>query len=261
MSSVPSIFQLALAFQTSKRVLLALPLATALLLNVMEKSRATIIVLVRNPEEVALAADSKLTYRGNNKPSTEGAACKIYQVGQAYFGVAGLINTSDSEYDAPTVIARELRGNSGIVTAARAAGETLKVKLLAQLPKMERLYPAGYEAVRKDPQAVSFVIAAMDGGVPTGIQIAVDFSGAEAVVRDKVLSGGPQKFMAIGSPKAIRRVRSLPTFKSASDLAIALVQHEIDSGNQVVGPPINAVTVRADGATWKRQELGCPIPK
>ncbi len=103
--------------------------------------------------------------------------------------------------------------------------------------------------------AVSFVIAATASGVPTGIQIVVDFSGDEAVVQEKVFNRGPQRFAAIGSPKAKRHVRSLP------DMAIDLVDRVIKFDNQDVGAPINAVSLRADGVSWKRQEPGCPIPK
>jgi hypothetical protein len=241
------------------RRLFAFLVNAALLMCNVDAARATIIVLVRNQDEVGLAADSKVIFRGDNKPSTEGSICKIHQVGSIYFGIAGAVKIPNSEYDPAAIIAGELRNNSHLADAAKSAGELVKTKLLTALPQIERFDPLGYDKIRTGSQAVSFALATMDGGIPTAIQIIVDLSRSDALVRQATSKSGLRKVMAIGSPEAIRRVKSVPTTKTAADLALALVQFEIDSGNPEVGPPIDAVSVRADGATWIRQKPGCPV--
>jgi hypothetical protein len=59
---------------------------------------ATTIVMIRTPNEVVIAADSEGTFEGNAEPKRAESVCKIYQVGEHFFGVAGLVHDPVTKY-------------------------------------------------------------------------------------------------------------------------------------------------------------------
>ena len=230
-----------------------------LLVSTPAPAPATVLVLTRNKEEVALAADSKVLFRRERLPDRVDLVCKIYQVGDIFFGVSGLPKAFS--YDFPAILADALRGSSDILASAKAAGEAARVKLVSELPNIKRTDPIGYgEMIISSHQAAGAAIAAIENGRPMAISLAIDFSSADDSKVDVIaVTGDTDLTIPMGSADMIMQLGEVPPMRSKVELAVALVQYEIMSGDARVGPPIDAVSLRPDGIEWARKKDGCPI--
>ena len=224
-------------------------------------AQATVIVLVRTQNEVVLAADRKVLFRGNGLPTHAGSVCKIYRVGDGFFALAGLANFPD---DSSSIVAGELQRGGKPADAIARAAETLRSSLVTALPRLAQIDPDGYRQIRESKGAVGIAAAMLSEGSPISIYASIDLSTSDVgSIEMAVASGKEVKWRALGSTAAIQRLfdsGKVPSLRPA-ELARYLVRYEINAGDPNVGLPVDVVDVSPSGASWPWPEPGCPLSK
>jgi hypothetical protein len=231
---------------------------------------ATTIVVVRTPDEIAIAADSQGTFQGNNLPINRRTVCKVYQGADGvFFAVAGLVNDPSTGFNVPELVTRESRIGKTMSEKLRRVEDALKAALLAEIPHIKDRDPDGYRRLVGDKGAITVMFAGVEARSPiaTGVSVGLAFSPEGSisidVMRDSCPGNCPNgtKIFWLGEADIIEHTiadRRIPSL-GPSDLAKFLVQLEIDSGLPGVGGPIDLLRILPGGTQWIQQKPGCPI--
>jgi hypothetical protein len=162
------------------------------------------------------------------------------------------------------VVAYAIRNNANIVDAITQSGrDALPSVISARTEAKQTLDPNSYDEFITSPSFVSVAIAGayVKTKAPRAAAIQVRFDRTSTGDLQLKVLAQDRDWVAIGSPKAINKLRELPEFNTASDLASALAMIEINSGNSDVELPLDVVKIRAEGPTWVEHKDGCPIEK
>lgn len=229
---------------------------------------ATSIVVIVVPDRVVIAADSKGTFAGGGKPTTERQVCKIYRVGDTVFGVAGFVNDPVTQFSVPAETIRASRRRKSISEKIEAVHFTLEPMLEKEALLLMRDRPEEYRRFA-DPQngGTTIIFIGVEKGVPiaSGINFALSESQPNAVhfkeQRDACPGNCPKgiKIYWAGSHTAIERfVAHGGEISNPEKLARFLVQLEIDDDSPNVGGPINVLSIDKSGLHQADPKENCP---
>ena len=222
----------------------------------------TSIVVIRTPDQVTLAADSKATYRGTAGPVS---VCKIWKSSKYYFAVAGLVHDTRRKYDTEEIVGAALE-RSGSFQQGISRVETVVQRALDQELRHMRSEDAETFAftLRESNYVVSIVIATVDHGVPRLAMRGFKFDPmTNGLSLERITCPGdcPHGVYVgwMGKASAIEeKMRGpAPLQGKPSDVAIGLVQLQAAVDQSSVGPPIEVLELTKHGTYWVQNELRC----
>ena len=108
---------------------------------------ATAIVIVANPTEIYVAADTKL-YRSEEK------ICKIYQIGSVYWAMSGVTANSVTGYDVARIVKQSYATGQSVEKTLDSFDKRVREPLAKTLTHLSH-YPI-FEAVRRHPLEIAF---------------------------------------------------------------------------------------------------------
>jgi hypothetical protein len=227
----------------------------------------TALAALRNKDEIAIAADSRVLDRlGMREPD----GCKLHVAGDTVIGLHGLVDDSESGYDLLRITRAALApkadlsvvigriATSGIDAVTRAVLRILADDpLMLQSPDL-RTNPAG------------LVLARFEHGAPrlgyVRFLAKPDGHGGIRVVTDTLFCPGtcPTGIGAVlvspdANAVAMFDVQNPQYWKHPlGPQAVAFVQHQFSDLFPNVGPPVDAIRVADGKITWLARKDGCP---
>jgi ATP-dependent protease HslVU (ClpYQ) peptidase subunit len=229
------------------------------------KAPATTIVMVRQENAAAIAADSEGTFEGGGAPITTKPVCKIYQVEGAIFAVAGLVQDPVSQFSVPEIVARELRRPGPFSDKLTSLETAVATAVEEELPLLMNSDRSGYEKMLRQGDAVSVLLAVPEAGAVSARGFSIHVAPnpvAPGVVLSITNDSRDQTILFAGQHSAIERKLQAPMTvftQQMGGLAQSLVQLEIYSGAPGVSAPIDVVEVYPGITTWIRRKPNCPI--
>lgn len=235
---------------------------------------ATAIVAIRTPDAIGIAADSRLTVKGNTVPLADHPECKIGEVGDILFALAGFAADPDRRFDLRLVIRSALvdAGNEPgdpVERVARAAGDALSGELAELREKAPTLYDR-FIAGRNGPLA-KVMLAFYEDDTPHVVILAfsrIDQDGRDGI---GILRRGcpgecnPDKVNALFLADGRQAQQALGTVKIPADkperAATLMVERLIEMGTAGVGGPVDQVRLDRDGITWIKRNPSCDAEK
>ena len=234
----------------------------------VESANATCIIVCRTPTAIYAGADGKHTLFSSSR-SVATTRCKMVKCGHLYFAAAGVTENPAYSYDI-----YRLAAEAG--DAVGSMGQTIsRIESLMTQPLSAVLASARDHHKEQYSQFLKFgplhfVLFGFENGVAVmsvrdyDAVVSAEGSITLRVNRDTsvdVASGDYATYL--GSNKAIRQFRSArPRFwLSTSPLngIRKLIQMEIESNSEYVGPPISILEVTKEGARLVENKLHCPL--
>lgn len=232
------------------------------------RGTATTIVVIRSPTQIVIAADSLYIELADTKHQIPIHGCKIFPLDNNFiFASAGLNKASDTRLNVNAVGIRVMNTKQDLSNGAKEIADRIRKPLLASLIHRHRdLSAADYaKLIGNNTNVLSFVIAGVQNGIPT-------FVGADfAKINDA--KGNPiglslhflecpgdtcpltkRSFTILGISEDVKPFINKPGFWSQKhDLvrdARNVVQTEIAARPDMVGPPIDVLTLDSKGRNW-----------
>jgi proteasome subunit B (beta)-like protein len=229
-------------------------------------SLGTSIVAIRVPRYVVIAADSKVTYRGELGPPT---VCKIFQSGPLYFAIAGLEHDRERNFYPKTIIANSF-SKTVFAASVENVKQAMKDALRAELMRMKVEDPDSYRDTLKDGgDVLSILLVEVQNDVPyiTGMGFQFTYSPEPQVSVSQLSCPGddcPKGTLALylGRQDAARQFvhANLSIGPDPAQYAKHLVELEIQESPKDVGMPISVLFIDQSGHPhWQANEVGCPV--
>ncbi len=232
------------------------------LLSITSTATSTCLVAIRTKNKIFIGADSKMTSFANGKKFSS-VTCKIQKAGNQYFATAGFVSQTPN-YDADKLIKTVCRGNENCSLYERIArfDKIIKKELPTALEQFEKGDPVEFKktgGVGIDNGLLVWLI-----GFEKGIPIFVSSDYRPELTRNNKIK---IKVYRMSCPGDCTRGDKVYTFgekineftkkhpnwevsRSEEGNIHFLIQMEIDSGNRMVGPPIDILELNKEGATW-----------
>jgi ATP-dependent protease HslVU (ClpYQ) peptidase subunit len=238
---------------------------SALVLALCCTLRATTIVAVYTPNDVAVAADSLGTFGDHTEQ-----VCKIFQMGDVFLGVAGVDNDPITNFNVADVVFRSTGFVRNFSDKIKSANSAILVTLREEAVSLRIKRPEEFARVI-DPNdgGVGIILIGVQDGQTFAISqyftVAVNSHNNIVVIPGNITqcpgSPGCQGFTFYGGKS--QHLRVSPFFRApiidTADRARALVQVEIDAHTPGVGQPIDVLRVTTTKQEWIKQKRGCPI--
>jgi hypothetical protein len=254
---------------STNHLLLRLPgISTFLLVLACGIANATTIVVVRTANEIVIGADSKVTDTYGNELNDQ--ACKIQQVGNLFMAFEGFLRDKKTGFNVPELARRALQLNANASAAERVSILTglLTSELFNELLQIRNNSADEFQTKFEGKTFLRIVIAGFEG--KKAVVFVRQFRTAfilrkmgVAVVPDDCLSDckGDVVTRFLGETDAIDGLPedSSDFWKDGIVTGVRrLVQTEIDARSEYVGPPIDILQIKAEGAKWIQKKQECP---
>ena len=218
---------------------------------------ATTIVIVRTPNLIVIASDSKVQYQGaQGLPQ----GCKIARQNETYYVVAGLAMDTYHGFLAGRTIASAIARSNTFDEQVNAVEEDLQRELQKELDALKADGPEAFKFAVTGDTPSSVGIVTIEAGIP---KVAVfsfvldEKTGKIAVQRDTCpgTCTGENFYIQLGgviTQEEAKKVQGAPTY-----VARTLVEKQIARDPKNVGPPIEILELRASGPEWRQDDLNC----
>lgn len=231
---------------------------------------ATSIIGFRASDRFIIAADSKvvLTGKGIGGPPT---ACKISRSGDFYFALAGLVNDRNRSFFPYETAGRSFRiGDSFDHNLARM-DQAVSISLSIEMARLKTEDPDDFAVFHKPGiDTLSIIGGEMIDGTPHMFSRGFQYDDqTETVSTSRAscpgdCSNGGGMFFFIGETNLSTRMANefLDDTKAVHDPIAEvrkIVEAEIRTYPEIVGPPITILRVDKNGASWPSNDSGCPI--
>jgi hypothetical protein len=227
----------------------------------------TSIVVVRTPTVVYLGADSKTIIEG--QPVADRKVCKIYQVDELIFAVAGFAGDRRRGFNIPEIVARAGKNASSLRERVRRSEEALSEQLTAELVRLKKEAPTTYAKVVKEEGAPVLTLAFAGYEEEATFVIISQFAAREDnppavfVKRDSCPGNCPfgVKTFFLGSSRAIARYIAGKSGEGNMEPIEAiryLIGLEIEENPQSVGGPVDILQIDRQGPKWIQKKEECP---
>jgi Proteasome subunit len=231
---------------------------------------ATTLVGIRGRDGFVIAADSKVTYKGNgiNGPAT---ACKIYRSGSLYFAIAGMAYDRNRGFFPAKIVADSFSTSRSFASNIESMERALSDSLILEMKKLNTENHDEFERIQRDGGEVFTVLAAvMVGDTPQmagrGFMYVDEATPGIEIHRKSCPGDCPGgEYVFFGGQQQAARQTTNELFKSpgrglgAVEFARKLVEAEIQASPEDVGPPVTILAVDKNGAAMVPNDNGCPI--
>ena len=225
----------------------------------------TTVVAFRTPENIHIAADSRVTSTIN--PKDYRPYCKIRKVGSTFFAFAGIAEFYPTGFNLADLTAAACRKRGTVFEKTRQLEVLVKdplaniIRFLSQGNRQKVRIPSSYD--------IGVIICAVEKGVP--VMAVRKFtpiftrSGFDSISVERLDCPSPSvptsgTFLAVIGHREIvtRHLRDRRLFADgiASGLR-RLVQLEIDANPQAVGPPIDILELSKTSYRWIGRKPQC----
>jgi hypothetical protein len=241
---------------------------TVSLVVVCGNANATTIVVARTANEIVIGADSKVTDTYGKELSNQ--VCKIQQVGNLFIASEGLLRDKATGFNVPNIAGRALQLKPDATAAEKVNILTgfLTAELFVELNRVRRDSADEFHTKLEGQTFLRIVIAGFEGDRPvvfvrqfrtsfiargTGVTVipddCVDDCQGEVVTRflgeTEAIEGLPEDTPGFWKDGLVNGVRRL-------------VETEIRTRSEYVGPPIDLLQINAQGAKWIQKKQECP---
>ncbi len=238
------------------------------ILVVLASSRAqehgTAFALLRTPEAIYVAADSKLSWLDTT--GAEGTTCKIRRIGTTWYVMGGVYKFTATGYDAPALANLALRATGTVADKARdfesRALPAVKSLLEHIGDKQQQLdswdevaaipltvFVFGFERGAASVSSREFARTAASGQAPT------------VTVQRRDFGPDMRETVWLASPSSLSGgfVSEYPSWESMdpSTRVKAFVEFAIRKRPGTTGAPIDVIRIDKDGHRWVRRKTEC----
>jgi hypothetical protein len=221
---------------------------------------ATTVVVLWNPNEIVVAADSRGIWSDRSGDRFVNR-CKIRWTNDFFYAIAGLGTETGSGFDVDRIVAQAARYPGQISRKVMEFEQLVKSPLARALASIRTSTPQLYqsEVVAKGGHALDVVFFGFQSGEPFLFARRFgsgDFSGEN--YQPTFPSSG---HLILGEQDAIvAYIRSNPRWSEAGLVSAAnrMIELQIAATPQTVGHPINILAVNRSGARWAFSPRGCP---
>ena len=241
-------------------ILLMLPVCFA---QVKSMRTGSVIVVIRTPDEIAVAADSKVLNTGGKAEQS----CKLRLVNNTLFAVTGISSIKESGYDVFDIAAAACKRGGPLGERVKYFESIITPALVEQMELMRRVWPERWESkYRGTTAALCIVFVGVEAGRPVVYRRCFKPDGAEGITVEVEATesaadgGGGIVFLLAGHADAVaERLQSggRVTADNLALLAARFVQIQIDSGDEGVGGPVDSASVTKDGFKWGSRKPQC----
>ncbi|MFZ0860036.1 MAG: hypothetical protein WCA27_22465 [Candidatus Sulfotelmatobacter sp.] len=233
---------------------------------------ATTLVGLRQKDLFVIGADSKATYRGKGIKGPE-TVCKIYQAGRVYFAISGLADDRNTNFFPGKIVANSFSDNAASFNSNLQHMErALSDSLATEMTRLKARDRDAFDQTQKDEgDTVAVLAAEMEGDHPVmggaGFRY-VDGTAPSIVVHGSICPGdcpGDKDGVFYGGHYESAQKMAMEFYKShrtvtrPTKFVRGLVEAEIRSSSEEVGPPITILRVDKSGPHWILNDSGCPI--
>ena len=248
---------------------LTLLIVSTLLIALANSARATTIVVARTTNEIVIGADSKVTDTFGN--ALDRHACKIRQVGNLFIAFEGLEIDRQTGFNVGEIASTSLQMN-----ASASAGERVSILtgflvsgLFHELGFLKKNAPETYfKKIEGGQIFLRVIVCGFEGGRP--LVFVRSFKAAPispqqigvSVIPDDCLDDCRDQIATrfVGETDAIEGLpEENPGFwqKGLVDGVRRLIETEIATRSEYVGPPIDILRIDRNGARWIQKKTEC----
>ena len=250
----------------SQAVLELLAIAV-ILLTASSGTRATTIVVARTAREIVIGADSKVTDTYGKEVNSQ--VCKIQQVGNLFIAVEGLLKDKATGFNVPEIAVRSLQLKPDATAAQKVDILTgsLTSGLFVELNRVKQHSEEEFHTKLEGQTFLRIVVVGFENQLPVVFvrqfrmaYIAQGFG--VMVIPDDCVNDceGEVVTRFLGETEAIEGLpEDNPGFWNDGLVAGVrrLLQTEIEARSEYVGPPIDLLQIKAQGARWIQKKPGC----
>lgn len=230
-------------------------------------TNATTIVAVKTKQEIIIGADSKLTDTYGNTVNEQ--ACKIIQSGNMVFAAEGFIRNKQTGFGIYKIIGQALKQPAKISLTDKVnfVSGVVVSELLKELPKLRKQNADTYRSKIEGKVFLSLLFAGFENGKPLMFvrQFRLAMSRQQigiSVLPDDCMEDCNREFETrfLGEKEAIESLpEDTPNFwgKGAAEGIRLLIETEIQSRNEYVGPPIDIVRLNNKRVEWIQRKQNC----
>jgi hypothetical protein len=216
----------------------------------------TTVIVMRTADGILVAADAKVTRQGSTSPPR----CKIHQYGNVFVAIAGVNKNDGAGLDTEQVVRTALATPGPLLSQVESFRTATSKYLLAEVESVKKSNPSLYERGYRGKRILDVTFASTNGDMPEAVvqTFFVDGAGALHDLRSPL---GDHRVLATGMTSAIKSYTDQNSewySQLGPDLAIKkLMELEIASNKDAVGPPVSILKMDAGGAKWVEQGA-CP---
>ena len=229
------------------------------------RAECTSIVAVWTKNRITIVADSKQTVSDANGATTSQKACKVYQVRNTVFAIAGLAKIDEID------VVNEIKNHTPMRDAKTGAILPIESIIIPASASITKVLISKHAQYAPNAPIQMLIAGWWDGELRlarwemNGLRIIGDYSLPDNVrqyeypdVRGHDGTDPNRGIETIGMDEAIKAFKaSTPGWNKGSDHAVAerLVTVEINDPNakQYVGKPISTIVVTKGGIKWKHR--------
>jgi len=229
----------------------------------------TTVVIVRSPEEIVIAADSKRSDPAD--PTRHREECKIIRLQSFVYVTTGLVEEENTGLNVPLLAIEVSKTNQKLSRKVEELEQRVSDDLLKTHGEIRLNNPRLYERVSESISGTNIIIAGLESGVPRLFERMFNIvwtrnTDVEVRIWKRDCPNGincdrEEGFSAYGQTDAIRLfLANKATFWEAGFVegARKLVELEIADKPEQVGPPIDIVRIDKRGSHWIQRKAQCP---
>lgn len=235
----------------------------------LQTSSQTSIVIIRKPNELVAAADSKGTpSEGNTTVLGDRPLCKIKQTGDTFFAAAGLYLDTGTNFNLVEIVVEVSRRGGTSLEKATRFEEMIREPIIRAMRSIKSNKRDYYQRRFAGKESVQVAFFAWESGAPElhirSVTVTGKFGRETANIDRKDCPGSDcvNNTMAsfLGNNDAILRyVREHPEIRNTDLVAASqkLVEIEIADIPREVGPPIDILRITKDHTEWIKKKPEC----
>lgn len=217
----------------------------------------TTVIVMRTADGILVAADAKAIRQGS-KPAPQ---CKIQQYGNVFVAIAGITKNNGAGLDTERIVRTAVATPGPLLSKVESFRGAASKYLLADVESVKRSNPSFYEQGYRGKRILDVTFASMNGDTPEAVVQTFFLDGA-GTLHDLRSALGDHRVLATGMTNAIKSYTDQNSewySQLGPDVAIKkLMELEIASNKDAVGPPVSILKMDAGGARWAEQGA-CPV--
>jgi hypothetical protein len=216
----------------------------------------TTVIVMRTSDGVLVAADAKVIRPGSTSPPR----CKIHQYGKVFVAIAGISKSEGVGFDTERVVRTALATPGPLLSKMESFRTAASKYLLADVEYEKKSNPPLYERDYKGRRILDVTFASMNGDMPEAV-VQTFFVDGAGTLHDLRSALADHLVLATGMTNAIKSYTDQNSewySQLGPDVAIKkLMELEIASNKDAVGPPLSILEMNRGGARWVEQGV-CP---
>jgi hypothetical protein len=228
------------------------------------QEHGTAFALLRTPEAIYVAADSKLSWLDTT--GADGSTCKIRRIGATWYVMGGIYKFTATGYDAPALANLALRGAGTVADKARdfESRAVPAVKSLLEQIGDKRQQVDSWDEVAAIP--LTIFIFGFEGGAAVVssrelVRSATSGDTPNVTVQRRDYGPNTRETVWLASPSNLSGgfVSEYPSWQSMepSSMVKAFVEFAIRKRPGTTGAPIDIIRIDKNGHRWLRRKTEC----